>query len=189
MKLRLLFLFQLSCFLSVASAQEVAPPVPQRLDIHSNVLKEDRVIWVRTPPGYQQSKAVSAVVYQTDAPGHVNEIGSTIDFLVNNNRVPPLIVVGIANTDRNRDLTPTHADIKNPDGTVTTFPTSGGADRFLDFIQTDLMPKIEKRYRTAPYRISAAHSFGGLLSIHPLITRPDLSNSSTPVSPSPPCTP
>jgi len=184
MKLRLLFLFQLSCFLSVASAQEVAPPVPQRLDIHSNVLKEDRVIWVRTPPGYQQSKAVYPVVYQTDAPGHVNEIGSTIDFLVNNNRMPPLIVVGIANTDRNRDLTPTHADIKNPDGTVTAFPTSGGADRFLDFIQTELIPEIEKRYRTAPYRIFAGHSFGGLLAIHALITRPDLFNAYIAVSPS-----
>src|SRR5260370_33562036 len=93
MKLRLLSLFLLSCFVSIASAQEVAPPAPQRLDIHSKVLKEDRVIWVRTPPAYQQSKEVYPVVYQTDAPGHVNEIGSTIDFLVNNNRMPPLIVV------------------------------------------------------------------------------------------------
>src|SRR5258708_39165836 len=148
MKLRFLFLFQLSCLLSVASAQEVAPPVPQRLDIHSNVLKEDRVIWVRTPPGYQQSKAVYPVVYQTDAPGHVNEIGTTVDFLVNNNRMPPLIVVGIANTDRNRDLTPTHADIKNPDGTVTAFPPSFRAHHFLYLIQTQLIPEIEKRYRT-----------------------------------------
>src|SRR5260370_2859194 len=166
MKLRLLFLFQLSCFLSVASAQEVAPPVPQRLDIHSNVLKEDRVIWVRTPPGYQQSKAVYPVVYQTDAPAHVNEIGSPIDFLSNNNRMPPLIVVGIANTDRNRDLTPTHADIKNLDGTVTAFPTSGGADRVLDFIQNQLNPAIEKPHRTPPYRLVAGPSIRSPLAIH-----------------------
>src|SRR5258708_554885 len=148
MKLRLLSLFQLLCFVSIASAQDIAPPVPQRLDIHSNILKEDRVVWVRTPPGYQQSKDVYPVLYQTDAPGHVNEIGSTIDFLVNNNRMPSLIVVGIANTDRNRDLTPTHGDMKNPDGTVTAFPTSRAADRFLDFIHTELIPEIEKRYRT-----------------------------------------
>jgi uncharacterized protein len=184
MKLRLLALFLLSSLISIASAQDVAPPAPQRLTIHSNVLKEDRVIWVRTPPGYQQSKGVYPVVYQTDAPGHVNEIGSTIDFLVNNNRMPPLIVVGIANTDRTRDLTPTHADIKNPDGTVTAFPTSGGADRFLDFIQTELIPEIEKRYRTAPYRIFAGHSLGGLLAIHALFTRTDLFNAYIAVSPS-----
>jgi predicted alpha/beta superfamily hydrolase len=184
MKLRLLSLFHLLCFVSIASAQEIAPPVPQQLDIHSNILKEDRVIWVRTPPGYQQSKDVYPVLYQTDAPGHVNEIGSTIDFLVSNNRMPSLIVVGIANTDRTRDLTPTHADFKNPDGTVNALPTSGGADRFLDFIQTELISEIEKRYRTAPYRIFAGHSLGGLLAIHTLITRPDLFNAYIAVSPS-----
>ena len=32
--------------------------------------------------------------------------------------MPQLIVVGIANTDRTRDLTPSRADMKNPDGTV-----------------------------------------------------------------------
>lgn len=185
MKLRVLSLFGLLCFATMgSSAQEVAPPVPQRLDIHSNVLKEDRVIWVRTPPGYQQSKGIYPVLYQTDAPGHVNEIGSTIDFLVGNGRMPALIVVGIANTDRTRDLTPTHADVKNPDGTVDAHPTSGGADRFLDFIQTELIPEMEKRYRTAPYRIFAGHSLGGLLAIHALITRPNLFNAYIAVSPS-----
>src|SRR5258708_38646422 len=118
MKLRLLSLFLLSCFVSMASAQEVAPPAPQRLDIHSKVLKEDRVIWVRTPPGYQQSKDAYPVVYQTDAPGHVNEIGSTIAFLVTNSRMPPLILVRIANTDLTRHLTPTHANITTPTVTV-----------------------------------------------------------------------
>jgi predicted alpha/beta superfamily hydrolase len=185
MRLRVLSSFALLCFAAMgSSAQEVAPPVPQRLDIHSNILKEDRVIWVRTPPGYQQSKSIYPVLYQTDAPGHVNEIGSTIDFLVDNGRMPALIVVGIANTDRTRDLTPTHADLKNPDGSVETFPTSGGADRFLDFIQTELVPEIEKRYRTAPYRIFAGHSLGGLLAIHALITRPNLFNAYIAVSPS-----
>jgi hypothetical protein len=103
MRLRVLSLFGFLFFAAMSSsAQEVAPPVPHRLDLHSNVLKEDRVIWVRTPPGYQQSKSIYPVLYQTDAPGHVNEIGSTIDFLVDNGRMPAVIVVGIANTDRTR---------------------------------------------------------------------------------------
>jgi hypothetical protein len=38
--------FLLGCIASIASlAQIVAPPVPQRLVVHSNVLNEDRVIW------------------------------------------------------------------------------------------------------------------------------------------------
>jgi predicted alpha/beta superfamily hydrolase len=186
MKLLVLSLFVLLYFVAIgSSAQDVAPPVPQRLNIHSDILKEDRVIWIRTPPGYQQSKGVYPVLYQTDALGNVNETGSTIDFLVDNNRMPELIVVGIANTDRVRDLTPTHADVKNRDGTVDTYPTSGGADRFLNLIQNELIPEIEKRYRTAPYRIFAGHSLGGLLAIHALITRPELFNAYIAVSPSP----
>ena len=184
MKFRILLLFGLWCLCSSAAAQQMAPPVPQRLDMHSHVLKEERVIWVRTPPGYDQSKSVYPVVYQTDAPGHVNEIGSTVDFLVDNDRMPPVIVVGIANTDRVRDLTPTRADFREHDGTLTRYPTSGGADRFLDFIQTELIPEIEKRYRTAPYRIFAGHSLGAFLAIHALIARPEVFNAYIAVSPS-----
>src|SRR5215472_6412755 len=99
-------------FISVASlAQDVAPPVPQRLDIHSKVLNEDRLIWVRLPRAAVGSKSGFPVLYMTDGGSNINEIGSTIDFLVDNNEIPPLIVVAITNTDRTRDLTPTHADI------------------------------------------------------------------------------
>jgi len=179
-----LLLFGTLCLFAVASAaQQIAPPTPERLDLHSKILNEDRVIWVRTPPGYQQSKEPCPVVYITDAPENVNEIGSVIDFLVDNRRLPPLLVVGIANTDRRRDLTPGEAEVKNPDGTVTRY-TSGAADKFLDFIQTELMPKIEGRYRTAPYRIFVGHSLGGLLAIHTLSSRPDLFNAYIAVSPS-----
>jgi predicted alpha/beta superfamily hydrolase len=73
------------------------------------------------------------VLHLTDGDGHINEIGNSIDFLVDNGRMPSLIVVGIANTDRTRDLTPTHADAKDSAG-KETLPTSGGGDRFFDFI-------------------------------------------------------
>ncbi len=170
--------------LAIASAQDIAPPIPQKLVVHSNILNEDRIVWVRTPHGYESGKDVFPVLYLTDGPAHINEIGNSIDFLVNNGRMPPLIVVGIANTDRTRDLTPTRADEKHDDGTVQHDPTSGGADRFLDFIQTELMPEIDKRYRTAPYRIFAGHSFGGLLAIHILTSRPDMFQAYIAVSPS-----
>jgi predicted alpha/beta superfamily hydrolase len=124
------------------------------------------------------------VLYQTDAPGHVNEVGADMDFLVAHDRMPELIVVGIVNTDRTRDLTPTRADVKNPDGTVQAFPTSGGSDKFLDFIQNELMPEVNKRYRTAPYRIFAGHSLGGLLAIHTLVNRPNLFDAYIAISPS-----
>jgi uncharacterized protein len=179
----LIAVFTISTLIIAAAAQNITPPIPQKLVVHSNILNEDRVIWVRTPHGYELGKDPLPVLYLTDGPDHINEIGSTIDFLVNNGRMPPLIVVGIANTDRMRDLTPTHSSDKDSSGKETV-PTSGGGDRFLDFIQNELMPEIEKRYRTAPYRIFAGHSLGGLMAIHILTSRPDMFQAYIAVSPS-----
>ena len=177
--------FLFSCIASIVSLAQIAPPpAPQRLVVHSNVLNEDREIWVRMPAAAQGKKESYPVLYMTDAGPNVNEIGSTIDFLADNNFMPPLIVVAIANTDRTRDLTPSHAGVKHSDGTVEPLPTSGGADKFLDFIQTELVPEIEKRYATHSYRIFAGHSLGGLFAIHALINRPALFNACIATSPS-----
>src|SRR5262249_4263018 len=177
--------FLFGCIASIASfAQDLAPPPPQRLIVHSNVLNEDRVIWVRMPAAAKGNKESYAVLYMTDGGSSINEIGSTIDFLADTNFMPPLIVVGITNTDRVRDLTPTRAGVKHSDGSVEPFPTSGGADKFLDFIQTELIPEIDKRYATRPYRIFTGHSLGGLFAIHSLVARPDLFNAYIASSPS-----
>jgi predicted alpha/beta superfamily hydrolase len=119
-----------------------------------------------------------------DGDGHLNEVGSIIDFLVANGRMPRMIVVGIPNPDRTRDLTPYRAGVKNPDRTVQDFPTSGGGDKFLEFIRTELFPEVEKRYATVPYRIFAGHSLGGLMAIHALITHPEMFNAYIAISPS-----
>jgi len=177
--------FLFACIVSIASlAQDIVPPAPQRLVVHSNVLNEDRVIWVRMPAASRGSNERYAVVYMTDGGTNVNEMGSTIDFLADTNFMPPLIVVGITNTDRVRDLTPSHAGVKHSDGTVDPYPTSGGADKFLDFIQTELVPEIEKRYPTQPYRVLVGHSLGGLFAVHALMARSDLFNAYIASSPS-----
>ncbi len=186
MRLRAVSIFLVVCLASIVShAQNRALQAAERIVIHSKVLNEDRPILVRLPAGAQAGKAKYPVLYMTDGDGHMEEVGGIIDFLVAHNRCSPIILVGIPNTDRTRDLTPTRADAKGPDGAIVqAFPTSGGADRFLQFIQTELFPEIEKRYPTASYRIFAGHSFGGLLAIHTLITHPDMFNAYIAVSPS-----
>lgn len=186
MSLRAVSTFLVVCLASIAAiGQNLAPPAPERFTIHSNVLNEDRAILVRMPAAAQGKKDKYAVLYLADGDGHINEVGAIIDFLVSQNRCAPLIVVGIPNTDRTRDLTPTHGDAKGPDGAILqTFPTSGGGDKFLEFIQTELFPEIEKRYPTQHYRIFAGHSLGGLLAIHALIAHSDMFNAYIAVSPS-----
>lgn len=153
---------------------------PAKLTIKSSVLGEDRTILVRTPPGYDTNKLAYPVLYMTDGDAHIGHTSTTIEFLVRNGRMSDMIVVGITNTDRTRDLTPTKAVGPN----AAQFPTAGGADNFLKFIATELIPEIERRYRVQPYRVLAGHSLGGLFAVHALITQPDLFNSYVAVSPS-----
>jgi predicted alpha/beta superfamily hydrolase len=171
----LLFLFVLSCSSAFAQGGGIT-----KLTIKSNVMGEDRAILVRTPAGYDVNKLKYPVLYMTDGDAHMAHTASTIEFLARNGRMSELIVVGIPNTDRTRDLTPTKAVGPN----AAQFPTAGGADKFLKFIETELIPEIEKNYRVQPYRILAGHSFGGLFAVHALITRPELFNSYVAVSPS-----
>lgn len=155
-----------------------------RVAIKSEVLGEDRVILVRTPPGYERDGQRYPALYLTDGDAHLGHTASTIEFLARNGRMPEMIIVAITNTDRTRDLTPTNASMWRPDGAEMKMPTSGGADKFLKFIEAELIPKIEKDYRTQPYRVFAGHSFGGLFAIHTFLTRPEVFNAYIAVSPS-----
>lgn len=153
---------------------------PGKLTIKSSVLGEDRTILVRTPAGYETTKLAYPVLYMTDGNAHITHTASTIEFLARNGRMSEMIVVAITNTDRTRDLTPTKATGPN----AAQSPTAGGADNFLKFIETEVIPQIEKNYRVRPYRVLAGHSLGGLFTVHALITRPELFNSYVAVSPS-----
>ncbi|HEY0364955.1 MAG TPA: alpha/beta hydrolase-fold protein [Pyrinomonadaceae bacterium] len=167
---------------SAAIAQPAAGTI-KRFTIKSTVLGEDRIVLVRTPAGYETNKVSYPVLYMTDGDGHMGHTASTVEFLTQNGRISDLIVVGVTNTDRTRDLTPAKSSDKDLAGNLR-FPTSGGADNFLKFFETELIPEIEKQFRVQPYRIFAGHSLGGLFAIHAMITKPGLFNSYVAVSPS-----
>lgn len=172
--------------LLIVSSAAIAQPdggTVKRLTLKSTVLGEDRIILVRTPAEYATNKASYPVLYMTDGDGHMGHTASTIEFLTRNGRIPDMIVVGVTNTDRTRDLTPAKSTTKNAAGELQ-FPTAGGANNFLKFFETELIPHIEKEYRVHPYRILAGHSFGGLFAIHAMISKPGLFNSYIAVSPS-----
>ena len=180
-------LLLLAVLLSASAARAQAPAAfeaPERIVVKSQVLGEERTVFVRTPPGYAARAGERfAVLYLTDGDAHIQHTSGTIGFLARNNRMPEMIVVGITNTDRTRDLTPTRVE-RLPGQPNVRFPTSGGADNFLKFIETELIPMVEAKYRTQPYRALAGHSLGGLFAVHAMLTRPELFNSYIAVSPS-----
>jgi predicted alpha/beta superfamily hydrolase len=178
MLLRASFIVALLCSV-VAHAGAQPIEAGERITLRSTVLNEERTIYVRVPR-QAAGPARYPVLYLTDGEAHFAHTVATIDFLARNGRMPEMIVVGIANTDRSRDLTPSKATLTTPDGRVLQFPSAGGADAFLSFMATELIPNI---YPAAPFRIFAGHSFGGLFALHVLATRPDTFAAYIAVSP------
>jgi predicted alpha/beta superfamily hydrolase len=153
------------------------------LKLQSKVLGEKRTILISTPADYAQGRERFPVLYMTDGDAHLTHTRGTVDFLARNLVMPNLIIVAVTNTDRTRDLSPTRANRRLADGTRQDIPNSGGAGRFLDFFEKELIPYVEGHYRTEPYRIFAGHSLGGLLALYTFTTRSELFNAYIAASP------
>jgi hypothetical protein len=112
---------------------------------HSEILGEDRQILVHLPEGYEKSAARYPVLfhlYGQQVTHYFADAVMTTERLAGSADIPPMIVGGVANTDRYRDNLPLQADGKTP----------GGADAFLRFCAEELIPFVDKHYRTKPYR-------------------------------------
>ena len=155
--------------------------------VYSNILNESREIWVHMPESARDetfNETKYPVLYVLDGPAHFYSVSGMIKQLsYGNTIVPEMIIVGIPNTNRSRDLTPTHVDIDFFSGDSIQYD-SGGGNKFLDFMEDELIPHIEKTYPAAPYRTFVGHSFGGLSVINALINRQHLFNNYVAIDPS-----
>lgn len=189
-----LFCAALFCVLSGSAVRaEEAPsqyPVADIIVIHSKILNEDRRLFIYDPdhvggnvlPAYP----VLYLLEENDMP----MVAGIVKYMSSyNEQLPAMLVVGIeGGGQRIRDLTPTHSLYDNmgksdPDPNSWLQP-SGGGDTFLRFVREEVMPFVESRYRTAPFRILAGHSVGGLSAIEALSEHPDMFDAYLAVSPS-----
>lgn len=185
-----LFFFLLSAFFSInAFAQKDNQVTIGKIDsIQSTILNEQRKIWVYVPNGWQaDSKQRYPVVYLLDGDAHFYSVVGMIQQLsqVNGNTIcPEMIVVGIPNMDRTRDLTPTHVDADPPFMDSASSKTSGGGERFVSFIEKELMRYIDSAYPTQPYKMLIGHSFGGLTVMNVVMNHTKLFNAYVCLDPS-----
>lgn len=155
--------------------------------LHSKILGETRKIWVYVPNSNKIfARQRYPVVYLFDGDGHFCSVMGIIQQLseVNGNMIlPQMILIGITNTDRTRDLTPSHV---TSDGEIDTafLRTSGGGEKFTSFLEEELIPYVDSLYPTTPYRTLIGHSFGGLMVINILINHTKLFNSYISIDPS-----
>lgn len=138
----------------------------------STALGETRSIEVSLPAGYDASPGVRyPVLVVLDGEFEGTPAAAVARFYAGTGELPAMIVVAVRNTQRTRDLTPA------PVAGFVPLPgtgQSGGAEAFLRFLEGELMPWVDGRYRTAPMRILVGHSLGGLFALHALAIRPQL---------------
>jgi predicted alpha/beta superfamily hydrolase len=152
--------------------------IGRKWSIDSAVLKEKREYFVYVPALYNDrlyAQVRYPVMYLLDGEEHFYAAAGLVNFMSEaNSQIPPMIIVSVVNTDRQRDLTPVPSKIDMSGKENAVFNTSGGGDRFLQFMERELIPRIEADYRTAPHRTFVGHSLGGLTVLHSLLTQPGL---------------
>lgn len=181
-------LFILSFFIThIFSQSDNSKPFVLGLieEIQSTPLAEKRTLNIYLPEGYDKNDTMKyPVIYLLDGSADEDFIHIVGLFQFNTfswiDRVPKSIVVGIATVDRRRDFTyPTtiEADKKR-------YPTTGHSDKFMAFIEKELQPFIEKKYKTNASKTLIGQSLGGLLATEILLKKPTLFNKYIIISPS-----
>ena len=138
----------------------------------SRVLGEPRPVNVYLPPGYATSDRRFPVLFMPD--GGTTEdfphVTATVDSMIAEGAMLPVVVVGIANTVRRRDLTPPTSVASDRE----VAPVVGGAPAFRAFLRDELMPEIARRYRTDGVTAIMGESLAGLFVVDTLFEQPGL---------------
>lgn len=145
--------------------------IGEEINIYSKILAENRRLLVHLPKSYQaNTKQKYPVLYTLDGEWHFNHNTTTVDWLSSfPNRIPELIIIGIINTDRERDLTMSY--------------NGGSSDKFLNFISTELIPYVDNSYQTNNFRVLSGHSSAGFFTLNTLLYHPQIFNSYIAISP------
>ena len=165
---------------------EVTPlTIGQTIKFDSKVLKEERKLHVFLPLSYKENqKTRYHVIYVLD--GSLDEDFIHIAGLTQFGSfpwikmLPESIVVGIANVDRKRDFT---FPSTNPED-KSNFPTAGGSNKFIELLEQEVQPLINKQYRTSGVDTIIGQSLGGLLVSEILFKHSNLFENYVIVSPS-----
>jgi len=142
--------------------------IGRMLSLPSEVFGADRQVLVYLPDDYSISKAGYPVVYLLDGAFFFLPTAGLVDFYSTINRMPRMIVVAVVHSDRMHEL---------------STAASGGSSQLTSFLREELIPFIDGRFRTEPFRILIGHSLGGLFAVHTLFEAPHLFQAHIAASP------
>ncbi|WP_254663629.1 alpha/beta hydrolase [Pseudoalteromonas sp. BMB] len=149
--------------------------------LSSEVLNEDRKVFIRLPKGYDKAHSYPLII-RTDGNFNLARWDEVLSSLAEQGRVEDAILVSIPNQfwteTRNRDLVPPYA---RQDVAIEARPESdndpaifGRADRFLQFVESELLPYLEANYSINDNRVLSGFSAGGSFVLYTMVTKPAL---------------
>ena len=141
--------------------------------ISSKILGQQRKVWIHIPNSNGGNKIKDRgnypVIYLLDGSENFNTVVSITEHMAESNLCPPMIVVGILHQNRLVDLT-TGTDKELPD-------VVGGGEKFMAYVEKELIPYIDANYPTTSYKTFIGHSLGGLTVMNTFLHNPGLFNS------------
>ena len=150
--------------------------------LFSKTLDEYREFWVKLPENYDfNNDQEYPVVYLLDGISLQNSLETVYDNYWGH-YLPNMILVGISNrTNRTRDLTTSKVNMRRGSSFKKE---SGGAENFTEFIENELIPYIDNKYRSLGHRTLIGHSYAGLFTINMLINHKHLFQNYIAIDPS-----
>lgn len=132
--------------------------------IQSEILNENREFILELPDSYHSSYKKYPLVVLLDGEVNYHSHSGIIKHMTQGRQIPEVIIVAIKNVDRVRDFTPTkYLTNLNGSSAIDNHKTSGHSEKFLAFIEDELLPNIEKKYRISSFKTLIGISHGGLL--------------------------
>jgi predicted alpha/beta superfamily hydrolase len=129
--------------------------------LHSSIIGEDYTIYVLKTDNYDTTNTKLPVLYMTDGDWNMTVAMNCFRMLRQDYVTNEPLVVGIGYG-------------KNENKRVRDLDPNGGAPKFLSFIEKELMPFIESKYRTNSERAVYGYSMGGMFTTYVLFNRSDL---------------
>ncbi len=148
---------------AIAQAEGTDIVIGQSLTLTSKILDREVNVLISVPEGYNARSTNYAVLYDLGSFNFTYDSG-TVELLARTSDIPGMIVVGVPRLQRGYVPTPFEDRGENP----------SGADLSIKFLREELIPFVEKNYRTNAFRILYGHSVGGLFTMYTLFNNPDL---------------
>ncbi|MEO2050915.1 MAG: alpha/beta hydrolase-fold protein [Allomuricauda sp.] len=136
--------------------------------VHSKLLGEAREVQIYLPEGYRESEKAYPVVYVLDGQRFFLHVVSVNQSFLQFQLAPEFIIVGIKNSYPDR------------------FQNFGeGKENFKGFLQDELMPYVNKQFRTNGENLLFGWEYGGSFAFHLMLEQPNLFNAYLIASPFP----